>query len=324
MSTTDTIRAAFESAYLSANGFHTKAELANEWKDGMLSSHMFRAGYQAATEAAKATGTAGELPPEWISEVCGPDVDGLSYGQGYRRGFNDCRKKVSELQAKLITDEEAWEIIKDEARMQVIDEHGSMAIVIKSPSEAWFIARAILAANNRPSMITAEDCPICKGQSGGIGADGVENDCHECFRREVQAARQPAPVVAVKPWEARMQEYFAQGSVKMRTPASFMADEISDWRAALAATAAPVTQPHYRMSEKPTAWLHTLPEGKFFNGSFSDNSQIIRDKDEADSECYFHGGTLTPLFTAEWTQASLDYVNEKADELHKKIVGSQP
>lgn len=151
--------------------------------------------FQAATEAAKATGTAGELPPEWISEVCGADVDGLSYGQGYRRGFNDCRKKVSELQAKLITDEEAWEIIKDEARMQVIDEHGSMAIVIKSPSEAWFIARAILAANNRPSMITAEDCPICKGQSGGIGADGVENDCHECFRREVQAARQPAPVV---------------------------------------------------------------------------------------------------------------------------------
>lgn len=54
MSTTDTIRAAFESAYLSANGFHTKAELANEWKEGMLSSHMFRAGWQAATEAAKA------------------------------------------------------------------------------------------------------------------------------------------------------------------------------------------------------------------------------------------------------------------------------
>lgn len=63
MSTTDTIRAAFEAAYLSANGFHTKAELATEWKDGMLSSHMFRAGWQAATEAAKATGTAGELPP---------------------------------------------------------------------------------------------------------------------------------------------------------------------------------------------------------------------------------------------------------------------
>ena len=52
MSTTDKIRAAFEAAYLSANGFHTNAELATEWKDGMLSSQMFRAGYQAATDSA--------------------------------------------------------------------------------------------------------------------------------------------------------------------------------------------------------------------------------------------------------------------------------
>lgn len=185
----------------------------------------------ACAEAAKATGTAGELPPEWISEVCGPNVDGLSYGQGYRRGFNDCRKKVSELQAKLITDEEAWEIIKDEARMQVIDEHGSMAIVIKSPSEAWFIARTILAANNRPSMITAEDCPICKGQSGGIGADGVENDCHECFRREVQAARQPAPALPVSERDMMIAQAVRQACVNSYGPddsASDYAEKMGD------------------------------------------------------------------------------------------------
>lgn len=31
-------------------------------------------------------------------------------------------------------------------------------------------------------------CPICKGQKGGIGSDGVENDCMECFKREMKAA----------------------------------------------------------------------------------------------------------------------------------------
>lgn len=51
-----------------------------------------------------------------------------------------------------------------------------------------------------------------------------------------EAARQPAPALPVKPWEVRMQEYFAQGSVRMRTPAAFMADEIADLRAALSAT----------------------------------------------------------------------------------------
>lgn len=34
------------------------------------------------------------IPDKWLSEVCGPEVDDLSYGQGYRRGFNDCRDKV--------------------------------------------------------------------------------------------------------------------------------------------------------------------------------------------------------------------------------------
>lgn len=35
------------------------------------------------------------LPSHWISEVCGPEVDDLSYGQGYRAGFNDCRATVA-------------------------------------------------------------------------------------------------------------------------------------------------------------------------------------------------------------------------------------
>ncbi len=44
--------------------------------------------------AIQAAGEQSSAPPEWVSEVCGPSVDDLSYGQGYRRGFNDCRAKV--------------------------------------------------------------------------------------------------------------------------------------------------------------------------------------------------------------------------------------
>lgn len=33
------------------------------------------------------------VPDEWISEVVGPEVDDLSYGQGFRDGFNRCRAK---------------------------------------------------------------------------------------------------------------------------------------------------------------------------------------------------------------------------------------
>lgn len=42
----ETLREQFDAAFLSANGFHTKAELANEWEKG-LSGHMFRAGAAA-------------------------------------------------------------------------------------------------------------------------------------------------------------------------------------------------------------------------------------------------------------------------------------
>lgn len=37
-------------------------------------------------------------------------------------------------------------------------------------------------------MSDLKQCPVCKGQSGGIGGDGVENDCIACFQRELQAA----------------------------------------------------------------------------------------------------------------------------------------
>lgn len=34
------------------------------------------------------------VPPVWISELCGSELDDLSYGQGYRDGFNHCRAKI--------------------------------------------------------------------------------------------------------------------------------------------------------------------------------------------------------------------------------------
>lgn len=53
-------------------------------------------------EKAAAQPVAGELPPldgnvvpaEWLSEPCGASVDHLSYGYGFKRGFNHCREEV--------------------------------------------------------------------------------------------------------------------------------------------------------------------------------------------------------------------------------------
>lgn len=39
------------------------------------------------------------MPPMWISELCGGELDDLSYGQGYRDGFNYCRAKILAAQA---------------------------------------------------------------------------------------------------------------------------------------------------------------------------------------------------------------------------------
>lgn len=39
------------------------------------------------------------VPPVWISELCGGELDDLSYGQGYRDGFNHCRAKILAAQA---------------------------------------------------------------------------------------------------------------------------------------------------------------------------------------------------------------------------------
>jgi hypothetical protein len=34
------------------------------------------------------------IPDAWISELCGGELDDLTYGQGYRDGFNYCRTKI--------------------------------------------------------------------------------------------------------------------------------------------------------------------------------------------------------------------------------------
>nr|WP_315249227.1 hypothetical protein [uncultured Duganella sp.] len=51
-----------------------------------------------AALAARSAASLGQaiVPPVWISELCGPEVDDLSYGQGFRRGFNQCRDVVLE------------------------------------------------------------------------------------------------------------------------------------------------------------------------------------------------------------------------------------
>lgn len=42
---------------------------------------------------------ASAIPDVWISELCGGELDDLSYGQGYRDGFNHCRTKILAAQA---------------------------------------------------------------------------------------------------------------------------------------------------------------------------------------------------------------------------------
>ena len=48
----------------------------------------------APVEAAPVLASAPFVPDAWISEVCGPEVNDLSYGQGFRDGFNRCREQV--------------------------------------------------------------------------------------------------------------------------------------------------------------------------------------------------------------------------------------
>lgn len=247
MSTTDT-RAAFE-AYAKKHCDATCNKFENgDYKYGHTT--MLWKAWQAATEAAKATGTAGELPTL-------PDAFGVLH-------YNRATGFAGRLQG----------YTADQMRTY---------------------GQACAEAARQPAPVADQLKLICAGFSWRTDGDSnVLADRIEHHIRDLKAG------------------------IKARDTV------IAERDAALAATAAPVAQPNYRMSEKPTAWMHTLPEGKFFNGAFSDNSQIIRDKDEADSECNFHGGILTPLFTAEWTQSGLDYVKQQADELRKNIVGSQP
>lgn len=57
------------------------------------------------------------------------------------------------------------------------------SIVNREKDGAITICRTAPTATAQPSI---ETCPMCKGRNGGIGADGVEDDCIECFRREVR------------------------------------------------------------------------------------------------------------------------------------------
>jgi hypothetical protein len=65
-----------------------------------MDSARFLREYLAAAPAPAPSAAPGvAVPSEWISELCGPEVDELSYGQGFRRGFNQCRSAVLEMDA---------------------------------------------------------------------------------------------------------------------------------------------------------------------------------------------------------------------------------
>lgn len=141
--------------------------------------------HQAATEAAKATGTAGELPPlPDPLEINWPELNSNALGCGVEdRGIRDSYDAA----------EYGWQNGVDKA--------------IERVPEAIY------------------------------DADQMREYGQQC----AEAARQPAPVLAVKTWRERWQEIF-----KMLPPVysvdacMFMRNEIEDLRAALAATAAPV------------------------------------------------------------------------------------
>lgn len=158
-------------------------------------------------EAAKATGTAGDLPelPQCFGSI---DV------------YHDSGQ---------VTSVDGW--TADQMRGYAIDYAMQLGLAARQPAP-------VLAV----SLTTDQKRELLKCLNGGVEMGWIEqNNALEISSSILAGAQdQKLPVLPVKPWETRMQEYFAQGSVKMRTPASFMADEIIDSRAALAATAAPV------------------------------------------------------------------------------------
>ncbi len=208
MSTTDT-RAAFEATILDlypaakfgrfASGRYNIDWVENQWGGWQLGI--------AHAEAAKATGTAGEL---------------FGYGSSEKK---NCLLSKAQYDSCAPKNRTAYDIP--------------------------------LYAHSLPK------CEGCKGYGvithvSGQTPDNYQEcneECPEC-QGTGEAARQPAPVVAVKTWQERQQEHFAAEMFSMKDDADFMELEIADLRAALAATAAPVlSDEQYKKLEYIAHWM---------------------------------------------------------------------
>jgi hypothetical protein len=80
----------------------TEATMASARKDGgaMLSSmrpfsvalgKIAAPGQEHATQLAGQGQAVPQIPPRWLSDQCGGEYDDMTSGQGYRKGWNDCR-----------------------------------------------------------------------------------------------------------------------------------------------------------------------------------------------------------------------------------------
>ena len=162
------------------------------------------AAWQAATEAAKATGTAGELPElpipaeihGWPKPPTGQPLYSFDQMREYGQACAEAARSLAISQADYNRD---------------MDE---------------------LAQDFEP----VANMDLLKAKLHIVGLRKRLKNA----KAKAEAARQPAPVVAVKTWQERQQEHFAAEMFSMKDDADFMELEIADLRAALAATAAPV------------------------------------------------------------------------------------
>ncbi|MCE3262594.1 MAG: Ead/Ea22-like protein [Pseudoduganella sp.] len=125
-----------------------------------------------------------DLPPEWISEVCGPEVDGLSYGQGYRRGFNDCREKVIAAGAALAASQQAAPRSAQRTEVLAIKIDASDvldAVRALGEGSGQFYDELIEAGWTPPAGSKPRAC-------GGEPANCPENEGHGCACASVAAA----------------------------------------------------------------------------------------------------------------------------------------
>lgn len=60
---------------------------------------IFAATYSPAVAPTEAAAMAATVPAEWLSDQVGGDFDDMTSGQGYRKGWNDCRKAMLAAQA---------------------------------------------------------------------------------------------------------------------------------------------------------------------------------------------------------------------------------